>query len=108
MIAKNKKRITVTIDEKIAKSLQKSSALRGITKSEFIETVLINATRSYGSKKLINSVLEEKVNQYLEKPVDEYSFMYHTIDDYFTVQCRYYDGGIIKLKISKDGVDIIE
>lgn len=106
MISKNKKRITVSIDAKVAQLLEHSSKMRGTTKSAFIEATLINSTRMYGSKKLIKKMLIEIVELYLKSPADEYGVLYHIIDDFYTVQCIYNDGNVILAKVTKEGVII--
>lgn len=85
MIAKGNKRVTITISEEAFIQLDKEALHRGLTKSELLESRILFGNIKYGSRKLINTLLMEKLLPFIPDDwiAKTFYFRYQILDDSF-------------------------
>lgn len=87
MIAKNKQRITVTLDKDILKYIRYKAENANLTVSEYINSVFTYGNVSHGSKRFVYSLLEQKLKKFCDDnniKMEFLSFRYHIKSDYFS------------------------
>lgn len=87
MIAKNKERITVTLDKDVLRYIRYKAQNVNLTVSEYVNSVFTHGNVSYGSKRFVYSLLESRLKKFCNDnniKMDFLSFVYHIKSDSFS------------------------
>lgn len=105
MIAKNKQRITITLDKNVLRYIRYNAEKENLTVSEYINRVFTYGNVSYGSKR----VLEQKLKKFCDDnniKVDFFSLIYNIKSDSFSFSFKDSCGKRKTGKVTIDGVFI--
>lgn len=111
MIAKNKQRITVTLDRDVLKRIRYKAENENLTVSEYVNSVFNYGNVLYGSKRCVYSLLEQKLKNFCDDnniKMEFVSFRYHIKSDSFSFSFVDSCGKKKTGKITMDGVFIDE
>lgn len=109
MISKNKQRITVTLDKDVLRYIKYKAQNANLTVSEYVNSVFIHGNVSYGSKRFVYSLLENRLKNFCDDnniKMEFLSFIYHIKSDYFSFSFVDSYGKKQTGKITMDGVFI--
>lgn len=109
MISKNKQRITITLDKSVLRYIRFKAENANLTVSEYINSVFTYGNVSYGSKRFIYSLLEQRLKKFCDDndiKMEFLSFIYHIKSDSFSFSFVDSCGKKKTGKITIDGVFI--
>ena len=110
MIAKNKQRITVTLDKDVLSYIRYKAEKENLTVSEYVNSVFKYVNVLYMEKSCVYSLLEQKLKNFFDDNIKMrfLSFRYHIKSDSFSFSfvdsCEKKQTG----KVTMDGVFIDE
>lgn len=110
MIAKNKQRITVTLDKNVLSYIRYNAENENLTVSEYVNSVFKYVNVLYGKKRCVYSLLEQKLKNFCDDNIkmEFLSFRYHIKSDSFSFSFVDSFGKKQTGKITMDGVFIDE
>lgn len=111
MIAKNKQRITITIEKNLLRYIRYNAEKANLTVSEYLNGVLKYGNVLYGSKRFVYSLLEQKLKNFCYDnniKMEFVFFKYHIESDSFSFSFVDSCGKNQIGKVTMDGVFIYE
>ena len=111
MIAKNKQRITVTLDKDVLSYIRYKAEKENLTVSEYVNNIFKYRNVSYRSNRFVYSFLEKKLKKFCDDnniKMEFLSFRYHIKSAYFSFSFLDSCGKRQTGKVTMDGVFIDE
>lgn len=111
MIAKNKQRITVTLDKDVLSYIRYKAKKENLTVSEYVNNIFKYSNVSYSSNRFAYSFLEQKLKKFCDDnniKMEFLSFRYHIKSAYFSFSFLDSCGKRQTGKVTMDGVFIDE